>query len=272
MNALSTRFWLCWLGGIVSLGLPTAYAQSSVAMPTRETYRQAVAARMMKDYPDGKNTAAPRQDSLSRRGGEQVSQVDDDEMSRMNVEISAALAWWFGLCGANDRRYWDLVQRALAYLPLGPKTIHPHPKADELRTCTMSDVAAEVRRTWWMGRLDQDLMTAGAHGVRVIANTVTLQAWRNGPIEGVHAGRCEGYGLNERRVSPKAEKAIVRHAQGGIFAGIKAVDYLRYDDAWPPPAERVLPFLHGLVGPIGWSSTEQSRLVELPLRGDAPAI
>jgi hypothetical protein len=27
------------------------------------------------------------------------------------------------------------------------------------------------------------------------------------------------------------------------------VDYLRYDDAWPPPVERALPFLHGLVGP-----------------------
>jgi len=202
---------------------------------------------------------------------EQVSQVADDEMARMNVEISAALAWWFGLCGASDRRYWDLVQRALAYLPLGPRTIHPHPKADELRTCTMSDVAAEIRRTWWTGRLDQDLATAGDHGVRVIANTVTLHAWRNGPIENVHAGRFEGYRLSERRVSPKAEKAIVRHAQGGIFAGIKVVDYLRYDNVWPPPAERVLPFLHGLLAPTQWSVTEQSRPVRLPLRRDATA-
>jgi hypothetical protein len=203
---------------------------------------------------------------------EQVSQIDDDEMARMNVEISAALAWWFGLCGTNDRHYFDLVQRALAYLPLGPKTIHPHPKADELRTCTMSDVAAEVRRTWWTGQIDHDLATAGDHGVRLIANTVTLHAWRNGPIESVHAGRFEGYRLDERRVSAKAEKAIVRHAQGGIFAGIKVVDYLRYDNAWPPPAERVLPFLHRLIAPTGWSVTEQSRPVRLPLRRDATAI
>ena len=189
----------------------------------------------------------------------------------MNVEISAALAWWFGLCGMNDRHYFDLVQRAIAYLPVGPKTIRPHPQADTLLACTMKDLAAEVRRTWWTGQIDQDLATAGSHGIRVIANTVTLQAWRNGPIEGIHAGCFEGYGLDKRRVSSKAEKAIVRHAQGGVFAGLKVVDYLRYDSAWPPPAERVLPFLHGLIAPIGWSVTEQSHPVKLPLRQDAPA-
>jgi hypothetical protein len=86
---------------------------------------------------------------------EQVSQIDDSEMARMNVEISAALAWWFGLCGVNDGHYFDLVQRAIAYLPVGPKTIHPHPQAETLRTCTMSDVAAEVRRTWWTGQIDR---------------------------------------------------------------------------------------------------------------------
>ena len=40
------------------------------------------------------------------------------------------------------------------------------------------------------------------------------------------------------------------------------------DKAWPPPAERVLPFLHGLVGPSRWSVAEQSRVVEIPCRQD----
>jgi len=64
---------------------------------------------------------------------EQVSQIDDDEMARMNVEISAALAWWFGMCGANDRHYFDLVQRALTYLPLPPFLLVP------VRTVTVPD-------------------------------------------------------------------------------------------------------------------------------------
>jgi hypothetical protein len=45
----------------------------------------------------------------------EVSQIDDAEMARMNIEISAALAWWLTLRGADERRYWDLVHRALAY-------------------------------------------------------------------------------------------------------------------------------------------------------------
>lgn len=77
-----------------------------------------------------------------------------------------------------------------------------------------------------------------------------------------------GHGLNQRRVHSKAEKAIIRHAQSGLFTGLKAAEYLKYDGAWPPSAERVLPFMHPMISPSRWSHTEQSRIVELPLRKD----
>lgn len=202
---------------------------------------------------------------------EQVSQIDDEEMARMNIEISAALEWWLTLRGTDERRYDDLVHRALAYLPTGPKTFGHLDSADVLLAATVPDLAAHVRNSWPADRLDQALETAGKHGIRVIANTITHIAWRNGPIENVHAGRFQGYGLNERRVLPKAEKGIVRHAQSGFAAGLKAADSLKYGDAWPPPAERVLPFLHGLVGPSRWSVTAQSRAVGLPLCPHDPA-
>jgi hypothetical protein len=41
----------------------------------------------------------------------------------MNIEISAALAWWLTLSGSDDRRYSQLVDRALAYLTTGPKAV-----------------------------------------------------------------------------------------------------------------------------------------------------
>jgi hypothetical protein len=197
---------------------------------------------------------------------EQVSQIADDEMARMNIEISAALAWWLALAGSDDCRYCELVARALAYLPTGPKAVSALQGGDILLACTMPEMAAELHRQWPADRLNRDLETANNHGIRVIANTITHIVWRNGPVENVHAGRYLGYGLNERRVLPKAEKSIIRHAQNGLFSGLKAADYLKYDGVWPPPAERVLPFLHGLIGPSRWSCTELSGLVELPLR------
>jgi hypothetical protein len=65
---------------------------------------------------------------------------------------------------------------------------------------------------------------------------------------------------------PDGVPVAIRRAQDGLFSGLKAADYLRYDGAWPPLAEQVLPFLHGLIGPMGWSCTEFSRIVDLPLR------
>ena len=43
---------------------------------------------------------------------EQVSQTDDEEMARRNIEISAGVAWWLTLAGSDCRRYEDLVARA----------------------------------------------------------------------------------------------------------------------------------------------------------------
>jgi hypothetical protein len=202
---------------------------------------------------------------------EQISHVCDDEMARMNIEISAAVAWWLTLAGSDDRRYQDLVARALTYLPVGPKTVRALPNGDVLLASTMPEMAAELHRQWPAARLEQDMRTAAEHGIRTIANTITLHAWRNGPIEDTHAGRYVGCGLEERRLRPKAEKAIIRQAQSGFFSGLKAAEYLKYDEAWPPPAERVLPFLHPLISPMRWSHTEESRVVSLPLRREDPS-
>ena len=123
-----------------------------------------------------------------------------------------------------------------------------------------------VRSSWAADRLERDLETAGTHGIRVIANTITHIAVRDPPVENVHAGRFQGYSLNKRRVLPKAEKAVIRHAQSGFTAGLKAADSLKYSDALPPPPSGCCRFCTGWLGRRGWSHTELSRVVELPLR------
>jgi hypothetical protein len=204
---------------------------------------------------------------------ETTSHIDDDEIARMNIEISAAIEWWFSLKGSEPQRYGCLVQRALRYLPPGRKTVGRSPHGDRLWACALGSVAAEVGRAWHQERLERDLQLGATHPVRVIANSTTLQSWRNGPIENVHAGtRSVGHRIDERRVLPRDESAIMRQAQDGLYGALRGVESLMFDGAWPPPPDRVLPFLTPFLYPSGWSCTEQSRAITLPLRAAGSSV
>ena len=187
-------------------------------------------------------------------------------MARMNIEISAAIQWWLTLKCSDEQRYIQLVQRALTHLPLGRKTVTHSPEGDVLAECAISAMATAVQRAWSVEMLERDLRLAGMHGVRVIANTMTLLSWRNGPVEKVHAGQRFGHRFNERRVLPRDEKAIIRQAQDVLCVALQAVQHMALDGAWPPPPERVLPFMRPFCYPRDWTYTEHSRVVELPLR------
>jgi hypothetical protein len=197
---------------------------------------------------------------------ENTSQIADDEMARMNIEISAAIQWWLTLKFSDEQRYRQLVQRALTCLPLGRKTVTRSPEGNVLAECASAAVATAVQRAWSVERLERDLRLAGTNGVRVIANTMTLLSWRNGPVEKIHAGRRFGHRFNERRVLPRDEKAIIRQAQNVLCVALQAVEQMTLDGAWPPSAQRVLPFMRPFCHPRDWSYSEQSRVVELPLR------
>lgn len=135
----------------------------------------------------------------------------------MSVEVSAGIAWWLTLHGMDEPRYWDLVHRALAYLSTGPHTVRPLKGGDMLLACATAEMAGEVRRSSPADRLGQALAITESHGLRVIANRITLRAWRNGPVEEVHAGWGEGYELDTKRGLPRAEKASIRQCCGRPF-------------------------------------------------------
>ena len=97
--------------------------------------------------------ADPSRPAASDLDDDRVSQIADDEMARLNIEISAGIAWWLTLRGADEPRYWDLVHRALAYLPTGPKTVRPLEGGNLLLACATAEMAGEVRRSWPADRL-----------------------------------------------------------------------------------------------------------------------
>ena len=76
--------------------------------------------------------ADPSRPAASDLDDGRVSHIADGEMARMNIEVSAGIAWWLTLRGADEPRYWDLVHRALAYLSTGPQTVRPLEGGDML--------------------------------------------------------------------------------------------------------------------------------------------
>jgi hypothetical protein len=69
---------------------------------------------------------------------------------------------------------------------------------------------AAVRRRWSADEVDQALSLAERYGIRAIANTITLYAWRNGPVEDVHAGWADGGACDSASVQgkPKAQTSL----------------------------------------------------------------
>ena len=74
----------------------------------------------------------------------QVSQIDDEEMARMNIEISAGVAWWLTLAGSDGRRYED--RRRLTFFPLA-EIVSALQGGDVLLTSTVPE-PAELHRQW----------------------------------------------------------------------------------------------------------------------------
>jgi hypothetical protein len=210
--------------------------------------------------------AAARPDGTSR--------ISDEEMARINIEASAALADWIDLSRADDggRLYAQLVDRAVSYLPIPRKTSKltagPFAALADPETSGRLVHASDPTR---VARVRAD---AERHPSRLFANALVNVAWRNGPVENVHAGRARDYPLGTRRVTPAEERELMRFASDGMAMGMTACLHLAMERPRRPWLEQVLPFglAHmWLVTPSGWTLTETSREVRLPSPGPEPA-
>lgn len=200
----------------------------------------------------------------SEAGTVGTSRISDGEMARINIEASAALAEWIDLSRADHDAYLHLVDRAVAYLPMQRRTATPRRTAlDGLSFPETASILAGAIREDRLATVRAD---AELHPSRMIANALVNVAWRNGPVEDVHAGRFQGYPLDVRRVTPEEERELMWSACNGMASGMATCRRLATEGqirGWP---EQVLPFgLAGmmLVTPSGWTLTETSREVRL---------
>ena len=197
-----------------------------------------------------------------------VSRISDQEMARINIEASAGLAAWVDLYRAEPlgEQYQRLVNRAVAWLPMPKKTSKR--ARNVLPALAHPDMAARLVGATHADRLEQRRAEADRHPSRVLSNVLVNMAWRNGPVEDLHAGNEHDLPLDRRRFTVAEERELMAHACGHLATGMDVCLQLAMEPSkgsWP---EQVLPFgvAGGLVTPSRWTLTEASREVRLPGR------
>ncbi|MCC6629124.1 MAG: hypothetical protein IT340_17180 [Chloroflexi bacterium] len=200
-----------------------------------------------------------------------VSQIDDTEMMRINIEASAALAWWLDCLRNDSARYYRLIASAIR-LPMSKQ----RSPADRLAWGVLSQLAdpelaarivAGVSPDWRRTVRDQ----ADRRPTRLLANTLINTAWRNNDIETIHAGTAGAYPLLAQRITAAQEHQLVRATVDRLVTAVVVTRQLITSGDgrdWP---ERVL--LFGMIPwytPYDWSLDEESCAVELV--GGEPAL
>ncbi len=143
-----------------------------------------------------------------------------------------------------------LFHQVLAYLQA-----KPDPALADRKMATRLVHASDPER---VARVRAD---AERHPSRLFANALVNTAWRNGPVENVHAGRVQGYPLEQRRVTPAEERALMRFASEGMALGMLVCRRPAMEQPECPWPEQVLPYGLGsmmLITPTGWTLTETS--------------
>jgi hypothetical protein len=123
-----------------------------------------------------------------------LSRINDTEMRRVNVETSAAVADWLVARAADPKRIRRRVRAAHTLLPMPWNRGRPPWEAESVevgasRTARrlespVTNLSDAPLPTSHRGRA----LTGGVR-MRLQANVMVLNTYRNGPIEDLHAGR-----------------------------------------------------------------------------------
>lgn len=208
----------------------------------------------------------------------EASRISDDEMARINIESSAAMAEWIDLFREDAVGYASLVNKAVSYLPMPRKISKPnHVPPEELLPSTFAAIGRAAERAIFLqsrrSAIEQHLRSdVEHHPNRMLANALINAAWRMGPVENLHGGESRGYPLNKCRVTPKDVRELLGFASDRMARGMDVCHLLKEPtNSWP---EQVLSYLalQPLIVPSNWSLTESSREIRLIDRPSARAV
>ncbi len=116
----------------------------------------------------------------------------------------------------------------------------------ELAALVNPEIATSLIHTSDPGRLERIRTDAVRFPRCMFANVLVNVAWRNGPVEDIHAGCCPGYPLAQRRATPGEERDLMALASERFALGMAICLALANEHSRRTWSEQVLPY--GMAG------------------------
>lgn len=206
---------------------------------------------------------------------EEISMIGDEEMARINIEASAALAQWIELMRDDDGHFRKMV-RAAQTLPMFPPVLNEKTNNKLYRLISFINSAQSrqnffetLKEQYGEEWLEQKRAETMPYPARWLANGLINAYWRNkSSIEDIHAGEWEARPLLQRRITPTQEYTIVQEVAEGIVPSMHAIYNVlnkKSEDSWD---EQAFSLAINFSPPDYWSLTEQT--VEVLLEGAEP--
>ena len=114
-------------------------------------------------------------------------------------------------------------------------------------------------------RIRQSRAHLSRYPYRILANSIVLWAYRNGPVEDLHAGRSRAHSLEHRRATGEQCRDLMRFTSQRLSAALGTLRLWEEDHSDPVPWPTNLAGIHisPVLTPPSWSLSEFSSSVTL---------
>jgi hypothetical protein len=195
--------------------------------------------------------------------------ITDSEMKRINLEFSSNLARLLRMLHEDEAGCYCLLHLAQQHLAMPRLRVRQCAEPlDAFHRMTSHDfwnlAGADLR-----ARIDRVRPIVTQHPYRILGNSMTLAAWRNGPIENLHCGWVSGNTLNHRRADQQSREHM-------RFTSDRLAAVLSRFRPWEQCTDTPVPWLENLAAlyispyysPSTWSLTETCSRIDLESQGD----
>lgn len=182
------------------------------------------------------------------------SMISQSEMKRINIEASNNLARLLYLWHQDEAAYFDKLRRAYEWLPMPQQRVKRNLESLEWLLSFLINFHELV---------PTNTLPPLTHPYRTLANTIINLAYRNGAIEGIHAGHGTSFSLTHRRFTDRQARKVIRQSAESLSPFVS--DFPLWEDnmmqlpAWPG---RIACLPSSSLYPHYWSLTESSSQVQ----------